>query len=84
MKLTWPRRHPYNKRYMQVSVGEYETAGNFTHVYALVKKWEPRLFAVGVNLPPCLLAEHRRLAAIVARGGVDWSMFPGWVRKGKE
>jgi hypothetical protein len=83
MKLTWPRRHPYNKRYLQVSVGRTETALLLNRVTGLVLKWEPRLWAKGVNVPPRLLAEQRRLAGIVARGGVDWSIFPDWAKGDK-
>ena len=79
--LHWPRRHPYTKRYLQLSTGRTLTAERIARVARMVIEWEPRLFAVGVNVPECLLTEQRRLAGIVARGSVDWAMFPEWAQR---
>ena len=75
----WPRRHPYNKRYMQVSVGRHETALRRDRIAAILALWEPRLWVAGVNMRESLRAELRRLDGL--RDGVDWEMFPAWVRK---
>jgi hypothetical protein len=75
--INWPRRHPHNKRYMQLAVGRDLTDARLARISALIAKWEPILFAKGVNVPGCLMEEHRRLSGL----RVDWSMFPKWVRR---
>lgn len=79
--LPWPRRHPYTKRYMQVAVGQHLTKERAGRIADLLARWEPRLFALGVNVPGCLLVELSRLTGLA--GGVDWTMFPKWVKGAK-
>jgi hypothetical protein len=76
--IRWPRRDPFNKRWYQRKTGAHLTAMRAARVEGLLAVWEPRLFARGVNVPPCLLAERKRLAAL--EDGVDWTMFPKWVK----
>lgn len=77
----WPRRHPYNKRYMQLSVGKQLTALRRDRIASILALWEPRLWVARVNMRKSLRAELRRLDGL--RDGVDWQMFPAWVNKNR-
>ena len=55
-QMIWPCKHPYNKRWFQISVAFKLTLDRRARVAQIIAKWEPRLWAVAVNLPECLLA----------------------------
>jgi hypothetical protein len=76
--IDWPRRNPFNKRWFQRQVGATITKERSARVADLIALWEPRLFAEGVNVPECLGRELARLVGL--RDGVDWEMFPNWVK----
>ena len=78
--MTWPCRHPYSKRWFQRRCAAQFAVDRRARVAALIAKWEPRLWAVSVNLPDCLLAESRYLSQIER----DWRPFPAWVREAHE
>ncbi len=81
MTIEWPRRNPFDKRWFQRQVGATLTAERAGRIADLLARWEPRLFALGVNVPGCLLVELSRLTGLV--GGIDWTMFPKWVKGAK-
>ena len=80
----WPRRNPFDKKWFQRQIAWQLTIGRHTRLQRIIRKWEPRLWDKGLNLPDRLLAEYRRLSILVTDNKCDWTAFPEWVTKGQE